>query len=123
MDTLTKKQRSALMSRIRSVSMMEVRARKLATLRAGVRLYHQPKNLVGRPDYANKAKKVAVYIHGCFWHMCSKHCKMPKSNKAFWSKKLNRNVARNIEMRGKLRKLGYEVIILWEHSVNRKSAR
>ncbi len=109
--------RSELMSRIRSVSAMEVRARGLATKRAGVSLRHQPRGVPGRPDYANKSKGVAVFIHGCFWHVCARHHRMPKTNRAFWRKKFLRNVARHREAARQLRKLGYKVIVIWEHDV------
>lgn len=119
MDSLTKAQRSRLMSRIRSVSEMERRARPLATNRAGVPLRHQPKGIVGKPDYANKARKVAVFVHGCFWHQpCPRKCsKVPGTRSAFWRKKFRRNAERHVEAVKALRREGYKVITVWEHDV------
>lgn len=50
----------------------------------------------GRPDVAFVGAKVAVFVHGCFWHGCP-HCALrkPKSNTAFWSQKLDANKARD----------------------------
>lgn len=119
MDRLTKKQRSELMSKIRSVSAMEIRARGIAVQKAKCVLMHQPKNIVGRPDYGNASKKVAVFIHGCFWHKCPLHWKMPKTNKKFWANKFAKNVRRHASAARSLRKIGYKVIVIWEHKVRR----
>lgn len=107
------------MGKIRSVSEMERRARPLATERAGVALRHQPKNIPFRPDYGNRSKMVAVFVHGCFWHVCPRHHKMPKTNKAFWRKKFERNVATHRRSVRALRKEGYTIITIWEHEVSR----
>lgn len=117
MDRLTKKKRSELMSKIRSVSAMEVSARGYATAKAGYTLRHQPKNIPGRPDYGNKARMTAVFIHGCFWHRCRLHWRMPKTNKAFWGRKFDRNVARHRRVKKLLTRAGYRVFTLWEHEI------
>ncbi len=122
MDTLSKKQRSILMSKIRSVSSIEILGKKLAIFKAGCRLRHQPKNLFGNPDYANKAKKVIVRIQGCWFHGCPKHSKIPKTNKIFWTKKFKRNKERDKEVYNYYRKLGWKIINVWEHDI-RKSVK
>lgn len=118
-DRISREQRSVLMSRIRSVSEMERLARPLATRRAGVPLRHQPRNLVGRPDYANKARRVAVFVHGCFWHQpCPRKCsKLPFTRRPFWRKKFERNRERHREAVLALRREGYKIITVWEHQV------
>ncbi len=112
--------RSELMSKIRSVSAMEVRARGIATTVAGCRLVHQPKGVLGRPDYANKSRQVAVFVHGCFWHACPWHGTMPKSNRPFWQEKFQRNRNRHAYVAAMLRKSGWRVITVWEHQVKRR---
>jgi DNA mismatch endonuclease (patch repair protein) len=62
--------------------------------KAGCRLRHQPVGIIGKPDYANKSRKVAVFIHGYFFHACPLHGNMPKTNKEFWEGKLGRMGAR-----------------------------
>src|SRR5258707_2173020 len=120
MDTLTKEARSRLMSRIRSVSMAEVRAASLARERAGCRLTHQPGGIEGQPDYANKARKVALFFHGCFFHGCPKHFKLPKSNTAFWRAKILRNRERHGEVARRLRRAGWSVLTVGEHDLRRR---
>lgn len=122
MDTVSKKKRSWIMSRIRSVSKMEIAAAKLAAKRAGCRVVHHPKGIPGNPDYANKARRVAVFIHGCFFHFpCPKGCaKMPKSNIEFWKKKFTRNAYRHNQVIAELESQGWWVITIWEHEVRKK---
>ncbi len=119
MDRLSKEKRSELMSKIHSVSAMEVSARAFATSKVGCALRHQPKNMPGRPDYGNKAKKVAVFIHGCYWHQpCPRKCsRMPKTNRGFWRAKFARNRRRHAEVRKLLTRAGYRVFTFWEHAI------
>jgi len=59
--------------------------------------------------------RVAVLVHGCFWHGCSDHMTWPKSNRAFWKDKIERNRERDRETVGLLRSAGWEVVVIWEH--------
>ena len=120
MDTVSKKKRSWIMSRIRSVSRVELAARPLATRLAGCRLIHQPRFIYGKPDYANKSKRVAVFFHGCYWHGCARHFKCPKTNSEFWQGKINRSIQRHNEVRRKLKKDGWTVLTVWEHELHAK---
>lgn len=117
MDTMTPEMRSKTMAAIKCVSEMERSAARIAFQKAGCRLRHQPTGIYGKPDYANKSKMVAVFVHGCFWHACSQHFKRPKTNQTFWRKKMARNVARHKEVKSALVKAGWRVITVWEHEV------
>ena len=56
----------------------------------GYRLHH--KKIPGRPDITFVGKKVAIFVHGCFWHRCPKCAyTLPKNNTAFWQAKFDRN--------------------------------
>jgi len=78
------------------------------------------KNLNGKPDiYLNKYDTV-VFINGCFWHR-HKGCKRastPKSNHGYWIDKFEKNKARDKLIKSKLKKLGFNVVIVWECQVN-----
>lgn len=119
MDHLTKAQRSRLMGKIRSVSKLELSARAQAERRAGCRLVHGTRRskLPGSPDYYSKKNRVAVFVHGCFWHGCPKHYREPKSNVEFWRAKIGRNRSRDRRVRKEYRAMGWRVVSLWEHSV------
>jgi len=99
----------------------EVKLRK-ALWAAGVRGYRKNvKNLPGKPDVAFPAKKVAVFLHGCFWHGCAvcaaRKNLHPKENEQFWIDKVRRNRERDAEASAALRAGGWDVLVIWEHEV------
>lgn len=77
-----------------------------------------PRGLPGRPDVAFRRAKVAIFVHGCFWHRCP-HCRpaLPKSNRSFWYKKFRLNVARDKRKAQGLRGDGWVVLTFWECKV------
>ena len=121
-DVFDKETRSRIMSQIRSNNTKpEILLRK--TLR-GKGFAYQPR-IKGSPDFINRKKKIAIFIHGCFWHKCPKHYVEPASNKEYWLPKIERNVIRDKENEKILRRKGYKVITIWEHEIksNRFSSR
>lgn len=73
-------------------------------------------DLPGSPDLANRTKKFAIFVHGCFWHRhanCARSS-TPKSNRAFWAAKFTANRSRDRRVVKSLRKLGYRVVVIWE---------
>lgn len=59
----------------------------------GVRFRVNVKSLPGTPDLANKARNLAVFVHGCFWHGhpgCKK-AKLPIKNRWWWTEKVRKN--------------------------------
>jgi len=80
----------------------------------GLYLRPHPKGVFGKPDFANKSRKIALFIDGCFWHKCPEHFKPPKSNAEFWSAKLSRNEERDAEVTQRLEVEGWQVIRIWE---------
>ena len=79
----------------------------------GYRLHY--KRVPGRPDISFVGKKLAIFVHGCFWHRCPKcDYKLPKNNTEFWQAKFDRNVARDQRKVNDLEALGWTVITVWE---------
>lgn len=78
---------------------------------------YQPK-MFGRPDFALKKLKIAIFIDSCFWHKCPKHFRKPKSNISYWKPKINGNLKRAKEVNKSLIKDGWRVIRFWEHEIN-----
>ena len=73
------------------------------------------KNVPGRPDICYPGKKIAIFVHGCFWHRCSKcNLPMPKSNVGYWVEKFRRNKERDMRKRKELEGMGWDVLELWE---------
>lgn len=68
-----------------------------------------------RPDIAFTARKVAVFVDGCFWHACPDHGSKPKNNEWYWSPKLRRNVERDRANDAALTEDGWQVVRVWEH--------
>ena len=74
-------------------------------------------SLPGRPDLVYRRAKLAVYVNGCWWHGCPIHYSPPKSHRAFWRKKLERNRERDQLNRLELESIGWKVLEVWEHEV------
>lgn len=92
----------------------ELAVRKLLT-RYGVRYRLHRKDLPGRPDIYLPRLRLAIFINGCFWHghgNCPR-ATLPKTNTAFWSEKIRKNVERDARNAERLRTLGINPMYLW----------
>jgi DNA mismatch endonuclease (patch repair protein) len=115
-DVVSKAVRSRIMARIRARETTIEREFRKKLWAYGLR-YRKNLKMMGTPDVAFVGKKVLVFLDSCFWHFCRYHCRVPKSNKGFWLRKLRRNKARDkITTRG-LRRLGWTVLRFWEHEL------
>jgi DNA mismatch endonuclease (patch repair protein) len=68
-----------------------------------------------RPDIAFTARRVAVFVDGCFWHACPEHGSKPRANDWYWTPKLARNVERDRLADETLAAAGWQVVRVWEH--------
>ena len=82
----------------------------------GFRFRLHRKDLPGRPDLVFPRHRLAVFVHGCFWHRHSgcRYAYTPKSRIAFWTEKFAHNVARDRRNEEALRNLGWRVLLIWE---------
>ena len=117
MDTLSKGRRSALMSRIRGDDLGPETRLRMALVRRGIRFRRNVEALPGSPDFVFNAAKLAVFVHGCFWHGHPLCYRAPKSNRKFWRQKLNGNRRRDARVRCRLRKIGYSTAIVRECAI------
>ena len=117
MDTLTRAGRSERMSRVKSKDTKpEVVVRKL-THRMGFRYRLHVRTLPGAPDLVFRSRRKVIFVHGCFWHRHKRSCPLtrwPKSKLEFWKPKLEENRKRDQRNRRRLRRLGWEVLVIWE---------
>ena len=74
-----------------------------------------------RPDFVFQREKLAVFVDGCFWHMCRYHCSMPTKRRAYWRAKLSRNRTRDKFVNSRLRQSGWKVVRVWEHELAKPS--
>ncbi|HSW20457.1 MAG TPA: very short patch repair endonuclease [Ramlibacter sp.] len=111
--------RSRTMRAIRSQGNRSTEVRLAAILRrAGLRGWRRHLPLAGTPDFAWPARKVALFVDGCFWHGCPV-CQRssPATNAAYWQAKIARNMRRDRRVARALRAQGWAVIRVWEHAL------
>lgn len=117
-DVFTKRKRSEVMSRIRSRGNVDTEL-LFATLLRKSKIWGWRRHLpiLGRPDFVFKRQRVAVFIDGCFWHLCAKCGNMPVNNREFWKKKLGGNKRRDRKVNRLLVCDGWRVLRVWEHQL------
>ena len=114
-EPLSKSERSELMSRIRGKGNEKTELRLVRLMRkVGIRGWRRHLPIPGRPDFAFRRQKVAVFVDGCFWHGCPRCFRLPKQNRAFWKAKIEGNRRRDRSVNGRLRRLGWKVIRIRE---------
>lgn len=119
-DIWTKKKRSEVMSLIRGKGNKETENALLVLLRQNkITGWRRHFPLLGKPDFAFPKQKVAVFVDGCFWHGCPKCYTRPKTNRAFWDRKRETNMARDRRVTRQLRRQGWKVIRIWQHSLKK----
>lgn len=130
-DTLTAAQRSAHMAKIRGWDTGPERVVRRAVHGLGLRFRVQRAGrgegrrkargaaLPGSPDIVLARLRIAVFVHGCFWHQHAgcKLASVPSSNRRFWRLKFARNVARDRRVARALRARGWRVFTVWECKV------
>lgn len=120
-DVVDKSTRSRMMAGIKGKNTVpELRVRS-ALHAAGYRFRLHRRDLPGRPDLVLPQFRVAVFIHGCFWHR-HRGClaaTLPASNPEFWLQKLEGNVVRDERNILALRDMGWRVATIWECATRR----
>lgn len=98
----------------------ELALRKSLTVR-GLRYRLHRRELSGTPDIVFVAAKLAIFVHGCFWHRhaaCRKST-MPRSNIVFWAEKFEKNIDRDERNYATLESNGWRVHLVWECEITR----
>jgi DNA mismatch endonuclease (patch repair protein) len=115
-DKLSVAQRSRNMSRVRGKDTLpELRVRRVLH-RAGFRFRLHRRDLPGKPDVFLPRHKVAVFVHGCFWHGHEgcRRATIPATRTEFWLEKIEANKRRDAAARTALGALGIQVVTLWQ---------
>jgi DNA mismatch endonuclease, patch repair protein len=115
-DTLSTKERSEIMARVRSKnSRPELLVRKLIS-KLGYRYRLHQKSLPGCPDLVFTSRQKVIFVHGCFWHRHTRCAlaRMPKSRLEFWMPKLEGNKVRDRRNYRALAREGWEMLTIWE---------
>ena len=112
--------RRALMQRVRRSGTPAEEEVAACCRKLGLAYRRNLRSLPGSPDLANKSRRWAIFVNGCFWHhhtSCAK-ATLPKRNRVFWSAKLESNRRRDAKKIRQLRAAGYRVLLLWECKVS-----
>jgi len=130
-DIFSKRKRSDVMSRIRGAGNKDTELRLIRVFRTNnITGWRRGSKLLGKPDFVfprstssglRRAKPIAVFVDGCFWHSCPRHFIKPKGNAKFWRDKIATNKARDRKVNRTLRSMGWRVIRVWEHELGRKN--
>lgn len=120
-DNHSKEIRSKNMSHIRSTNSRPEEIVRKYLFSRGFRYRKNVKALPGCPDIVLRKYKTVVFINGCFWHKhdCGRFV-WPSSNKDYWQAKITANVQRDAKNNDALKKLGWNVITIWECELKKK---
>ena len=122
-DRITQERRSANMRAIRGRDTVpELRVRRAAHA-AGLRFRLQRRDLPGTPDLVFPRHRVALFVHGCYWHR-HPDCRcatVPSSNTEFWTTKFAANVERDARKTRELEDAGWRVAVIWECETRNQS--
>lgn len=115
-DVHTREQRSRNMAAIRGKDTKpEIRVRSILHA-LGYRFRLHRKDLPGKPDIVLPKHRIAIFVHGCFWH--SHSCRYgqvtPATRSEFWSVKRSDTVKRDQRKAQALKELGWTVLTIWE---------
>jgi DNA mismatch endonuclease, patch repair protein len=107
---------SARMARIRQLGTApELLVRRVCSA-LGLRYRIHNRDLPGSPDLANRTRRWAIFVHGCYWHRhagCAR-ATIPRTNVAFWMAKFAHNVERDYKVDRMLRQGGFRVLTIWQ---------
>lgn len=116
MDVFSKEKRSSIMACVSSKNTAPERIVRSLLHRMGFRFRIHCRDLPGSPDIVLPRYRIAIFVHGCFWHQhqgCSAS-KRPISNSEYWIKKLDGNVQRDLKNMHLLHNLGWRPVVVWE---------
>jgi DNA mismatch endonuclease, patch repair protein len=115
-DTVDQSIRSQIMASVRQKHTKPELIVRRCLHRLGFRFRVQRRDLPGSPDVVLPKHRTAIFVHGCFWHQ-HKGCKKarkPTSNTDYWDNKFKDNVRRDKKKIAKLKKLGWNAVVIWE---------
>jgi DNA mismatch endonuclease (patch repair protein) len=115
-DVYPPAKRSAVMRRVKGRNTTPELVVRRALTKLGARYRLHRKDLPGSPDVVLAGRRLALFVHGCFWHGhdCARGARTPKQNRDYWTAKVARNRARDAANGAALASSGWRVETLWE---------
>ena len=123
-DVFSPEKRSVVMRAVPSRdSRAELKVRRLLTA-LGARYRLHRKDLPGSPDIVFPSRRLAIFVHGCFWHGhdCARGARQPKANRDYWTAKIARNRARDAAVVARLEATGWRPETVWECELKKAQA-
>ena len=117
-------QRSRIMRAVKSRNTQpEMTVRRLVHS-MGYRYRLHRKDLPGKPDLAFISRHKAIFVHGCFWHGhdCPRGSREPKTNRDYWIPKIAKTRERDKATMGRLQKMDWKTLVIWECEIDRSLA-
>lgn len=122
---LTREQRHLNMSHIRGKDTKPEEIVRKYLFSKGYRYRKNDSRYPGKPDIVIPKYRTMIFVNGCFWHRhpgC-RYAATPSTNRDFWQKKFDQNVARDRKVQEQLKADGWHVIVVWECEISRKADR
>jgi DNA mismatch endonuclease, patch repair protein len=114
-DTFTHEERSKIMLQVKSIGNKSTELKLISLFKAHKIIgWRRNYKIFGKPDFVFPKKKIAIFVDGCFWHGHNCRNTSPEDNKAYWVKKISKNISRDKEVSERLMSLGWTVIRIWE---------
>lgn len=129
-DIVSKAKRSEMMRAVGQRNTRPEQAIREVLRGLGVHYRRNHGGLPGRPDFANRTRGWAIFVHGCFWHG-HRNCKktkggrsgrVPGTNTEFWADKIEANRERDARKAAQLSDLGLRVLTIWECELRDRKA-
>ena len=115
-DVFTPEKRSSVMRQVKAKGTSpELKVRRMLWA-MGLRYRLHRRDLPGAPDIVLPGRKLAIFVHGCFWHGhdCARGARVPKQNRGYWTAKIGRNRARDLRTEEAIEAKGWRFLIVWE---------
>ena len=115
-DVFSPEKRSDVMRQVKGKGTTpELKVRKLLW-GMGLRYRLHRKDLPGAPDVVLPGRRLAIFVHGCFWHGhdCARGARVPKQNRPYWTRKIDRNRQRDARAQAELEARGWRTLVVWE---------
>ena len=123
-DVFSPEKRSDVMRQVKAKGTTpELKVRKLLW-GLGLRYRLHRKDLPGAPDIVLPSRRLAIFVHGCFWHGhdCARGARAPKQNRPYWTAKIERNRQRDVRVQAELMAKGWTPVVVWECELKEQPA-
>ena len=116
-DIFTAEKRSQIMSAVKAKNTKFERDFFRLLRKRGLRFRTHYQKVIGKPDIAIPAPKIAVFLDSNFWHVWQYTRWSDKLTSTFWKEKIKRNIQRDRKVSRQLKKDGWIVLRFWEHMI------